>query len=76
MLTGRGVLGIQSAVDKPGERFGGQLDVWVRGRGAGCERDAAGRELDREASLRAGGGDRDGGGLAGGLAGEAVGERR
>jgi hypothetical protein len=28
VLTGRGVLGVQSAVDEPGERFGGQLDVW------------------------------------------------
>jgi hypothetical protein len=28
MYTGRGVLGVQSAVDEPGERFGGHLDVW------------------------------------------------
>jgi len=71
MGTGRGVLGVQSAVDQPGERFGRQLDVWCRARGAGDERDAAGRYLDGEASLRAGGGDREAAGVAGGLAGEA-----
>ena len=27
VLTGRGVLGVQSAVDESGKRFGGELDV-------------------------------------------------
>ncbi|MCW2743104.1 MAG: hypothetical protein JWR45_3526 [Blastococcus sp.] len=28
VLTARSVIGVQSAVDEPGEGFGGQSDVW------------------------------------------------